>query len=56
MNKAKVARLAVQTARRYPKPTVRGAKFAVRHRKGLLQTVRVSRKAREGSQRLIARA
>src|SRR5690242_614513 len=56
MNKAKVAKLAVKTAKRYPKPTVRGAKFVVPHRKGLVQTVRASRKAREGSERLIARA
>jgi Holliday junction resolvasome RuvABC DNA-binding subunit len=56
MNKAKVAKLAVKTATRYPKPTVRGAKFVVRHRKGLLQSVRTSRKASQGSQRLIARA
>ena len=56
MNKAKVAKLAAKTAKRYPKPTVRGAKFVVRHRKGLLQTVRASRKARQGSQLLIARA
>jgi hypothetical protein len=56
MNKATVARLAVKTAARYPKPTVSGAKFVVRHRKGLLQSVRTSRKASKGSQRLIARA
>ena len=56
MNKARVAKLAVKTATRYPKPTVRGAKFAVRHRKGLLQSVRTSRKASQGSRRLIARA
>ena len=56
MNKAKVAKLAVKTAMRYPKPSVNGAKFVVRHRKGLLQSVRTSRKARQGSQRLIARA
>src|SRR5262249_30242266 len=56
MNKAKVAKLAVKTAKHYPKPTVRGAKFVVRHRKGVLQSIRASRKARLGSQRLIARA
>jgi hypothetical protein len=56
MNKAKVAKLAVKTAKRYPKQTARGAKFAVRHRKGLLQTVRASRVTQQGSQRLIARA
>jgi hypothetical protein len=56
MNKATVATLAVKTATRYPKPTVRGAKFVVRHRKGVLQSIRASRKARQGSQRLIARA
>jgi hypothetical protein len=56
MNKAKVAKLAVRTATRYPKPTVSGARFVVRHRKGLLQSVRMSRKASRGSQRLIARA
>jgi hypothetical protein len=56
MNKANVAKLAVKTATRYPKPTVSGARFVVRHRKGLLQSVRTSRKASQGSQRLIARA
>ena len=56
MNKARVAKLAVKTATRYPKPTVSGAKFVVRHRKGLLRSVRASRKATQGSQRLIARA
>jgi hypothetical protein len=56
MNKAKVAKLAVKTATRYPKPTVSGARFAVRHRKGLLQSVRTSRKASQGAQQLIARA
>ena len=56
MNKAKVAKMAVRTATRYPKPTVRSAKFVVRHRKGLLHSVRASRKARQGSQRLIGRA
>jgi len=56
MNKAKVAKLAVRTATRYPKPTVSGARFVVRHRKGLLQSIRASRKASEGSRRLIARA
>jgi hypothetical protein len=56
MNKAQVAKLAVKTATRYPKPTVTGAKFVVRHRKGLLQSVRTSRKAKEGSQHLISRA
>src|SRR5439155_24383053 len=56
MNKAKVAKLAVKTASRYPKPTVSGAKFVVRHRRGLLRSIRASRKASQGSQRLIARA
>ena len=56
MNKAKVTKLAVKTATRYPKPTISGAKFMVRHRKGLLQSIRASRKASQGSQRLIARA
>lgn len=56
MNKAKVAKLAVKTASRYPKPTVRGAKFVVRHRKGVLQSIRASRKASQGTQRLVARA
>jgi len=56
MNKAKVAKLAVKTAARYPKPTARGAKLAVRHRRGLLQGVRTSRRVSQGSQRLIARA
>jgi len=56
MNKATVAKLAVKTAKRYPKPTVSGAKFAVRHRKGLLQSIRASRKASQGPKRLIGRA
>ena len=56
MNKATVAKLAVRTATRYPKPTVRGAKFVVRHRKGVVKSVRLSRKASQGSQRLMARA
>ena len=56
MNKAKVTKLAVKTATHYPRPTIRGAKFMVRHRKGLLQSIRASRKASQGSQRLVARA
>jgi hypothetical protein len=56
MNKAKVAKLAVKTATRHPKPTISGARFVVRHRKGLLQSVRTSRKASQVSQRLTARA
>lgn len=56
MNKTAVAKLAVKTATRHPKPAVAGAKFVVRHRKGLLRSVRASRKATHGSQRLIARA
>jgi hypothetical protein len=44
VDKATVSKLAVKTAIRYPKPTTRGAKLAVRHRKGILQSVRVSRK------------
>jgi|SRR5579864_3147246 len=56
MNKTRVAKLAVKTAKRYPKPTVSGATFVVRHRKGLLQSIRASRKASRGPQRLIGRA
>jgi hypothetical protein len=56
MNKARMAKVAVKTARRHPKATVKGARFVVRHRKGLMQTARVSRKARQGSQLFIARA
>jgi len=51
MNKARVATLAVKTAKRYQKPTVKVAKFAVRHRKGLLQSLRATRKAHQRPQR-----
>ena len=56
MNKEKVAKLAVKMATRHPKPAVSGARFVVRHRKGLLQSVRTSRKASQVSQRLTVRA
>jgi len=56
MKKTKVAKLAAKTAKRYPKPTVNGAKFVVRHRSGLLQSIRVARRASPGMQRLVGRA
>jgi hypothetical protein len=48
--------IAVKTAKRYPGPTLRGAKFAVRHRKRLMKTIRMSRKMKKGGQRLAVRA
>lgn len=56
MNKAKVATLAMNTAKRYPEPTLGIAKFAVRRRKGLFQTVGSTRKMSRGAQRLVGRA
>ena len=55
MNKSKVATVAVKTARRYPKQTVGVAKFALRHRRGLMVGAKTTRKARRAPQRLIGR-
>jgi hypothetical protein len=54
VDKGKLAGLAVRTAARHPKPTVKGAKFVVAHRKGILETVRVAKKTQRTAPPIVA--
>jgi len=56
VNRTKAVTIAVKTAKRYPGPTLRGARFAVRHRRQLLKTIRMSRRMKKGGRHLAARA
>lgn len=55
MNKTKVATIAVKTAKRYPRQTVGVAKFAIRHRHGVILGIKTTRRMRRVPKTVIVR-